>query len=66
MCFQNAVSTDKTRWEANYQSLQEMQVIALTGGRYNPVPTVVSYFIIILLCAKFQIIINMRVMLLFT
>lgn len=62
------LNSDKTRWEANYQSLQEIQVIALFGGMYNPIPTAVSYFFMIWLCAKFQIITNMRVtaMLLYT
>lgn len=61
MLLKYCLNPDKTRWEANYQSLQEIQVIALIRGMYNPVPTAVSYFFIIWLCAKFQIIINMRV-----
>lgn len=55
------LNPDKTRWEANYQSFWDIQVIAFIGGMYNPVPTAVSYFSIIWLYAKLQIIINVRV-----
>lgn len=51
------LSPDKTRWEANYQSLWEIQVIALIGVMYSPVLTAVSHLFIIWLCAKLQIII---------